>query len=87
MIHALADYSGLYQERQQELLDGPFAQERVEQKIDAWIELLRDEVVAAYEANPLLTDPALWEVTAESFKASLTVAREALAEDIAAHPE
>ncbi|MFP6641364.1 MAG: CotH kinase family protein, partial [Myxococcota bacterium] len=87
MIHALGDYSGLYQERQQELLDGPFAQERVEQKIDAWIELLRDEVIAAHEANPLLIDAAAWEATAESFKASLTAARQGLAEDIAAHPE
>ena len=85
LIHALAEYSDLYREKQQELLSGVFAQEAVEQRVDAWADLLRDEVTAAHQTDSVHVAPENWEVLVTNFKASLAVARQALAEDIDEH--
>jgi len=86
MIHALAEYSHLYREKQQELLSGPFSQAVVEQRVDAWADLLRDEVAHAYQTDPAVhLAPADWEVRVTGFKDSLAITRQALAEDIDEH--
>lgn len=85
IMNALAGYSDLYRERQQELLDGPFSQAVAEQRVDAWADLLRNEVAAAHEIDSVHLAPATWEILVEDFKDSLTTARQALAEDIAEH--
>ena len=86
MIHALAEYSHIYREKQQELLNGPFSQAVVEQRVDAWADLLRDEVADAYQTDPAVHPaPADWEDSVTTSKDSLAIARQALAEDIDEH--
>ena len=55
-----------------------------EEWVDAWAALIRDEVAAAHDYDPVHVAPAQWELRVEDFKNSLSRARQALALDIAA---
>ena len=85
LIHALAGYEDLYLEKQQEFLEDYFAQVVVEEWVDDWADLLRDEVADAHQTDPVHIAPAGWEVRVTDFKRSLSRARQALVDDIAAH--
>jgi O-methyltransferase involved in polyketide biosynthesis len=82
MIHVLAEHSALYREKQQELLNDHFTQVVLEQKVDAWADLLRNEVAEAHQTDSAHVAPASWEGLVTAFKDSLVAARQALVEDI-----
>jgi hypothetical protein len=50
----------LYDEAEAELVEGPFRRAAVDEALDAWTDLLLDDVATAHEADPRLLHPLIW---------------------------
>jgi spore coat protein H len=82
LISALAKYPDLYKLKQQEFLDGPFNQARVEEKLNNWRDLIRDAVIEAHATDSRHIAVGEWEDQVLWRKTSLTEARNRLSADI-----